>query len=382
MAIKKAGNTCTNSKNHPETMPEIILKPFEEYRFEISEEQELKIFVIEGNCEILGQELLNERWYVFKNMKSFIYTLKGCKIRVEGSADLQYVSDDTNVIEIIKLFLGLSREQKTILVLGKSRSTIALMLVNFFARIRRKVILTELDPACGALVFPSVIGSTMVDKTVEFSKGFDMHSTLAYFYGSTKITDRDRYIRLAELLAKKEQECFRVVIGPNDLELIDDMCRLFAVERIIVVGNERLYHTIPLEIEKVKIRASGGVVEESYSKKIRDYFYGRNNELTPFSLNLRDNRIFSKEHEMLAPESALPLGATRKMQASSVKEVEFQENFIMGIMDCQDEEQILTAPVLGFFLALEKETKRVLAPQSRLPSDKFLFRGDLKYFEG
>lgn len=362
-------------------MSEITLKPFEEYRFEISEEQELKVFIIEGNCEILGQELLNERWYVFKNMKSFLYTLKGCKIRVEGSADLQYVSDDTNVLDVVKLFLGLSRAQKTTLILGRSRSTVALMLANLFSRIRQKVMLTELDPASGALVFPSVLGSTMVDKTVEFSKGFDMHSTLAYFYGSTKITDRDRYLKLAELLARKEQECLRLVIGPNDLELMGDVCRLFGVEKVVVVGDERLFHTIPLEIEKTRIRASSGVVEENYSKKIRDYFYGRNNELTPFSLNLRDSRIFSKEHEMLAPESALPLGATRKMQASSVKEVEFQENYVMGIMDCQDEEQILTAPVLGFFLALEKETKRVLAPQSRLPSDKLLFRGDLKYFE-
>ena len=84
-------------------MQEVELKPFSEYRFEVNTEQELKVYVVEGNCEILGQELLNERWYSFKSTKGYLYTLKGCRMKIEGEPDLQYVSSDSNIRSIVDL---------------------------------------------------------------------------------------------------------------------------------------------------------------------------------------------------------------------------------------------------------------------------------------
>lgn len=362
-------------------MIDIALEPFHEFRFEVSAEQELKVFVVEGNCEILGQELLNERWHVFRNTKSFLYTLKGCKLRVDGSCELQYVSDDSNMQEIVALFLSLNKDPKKTLVLGRSRSTVAMILLNLFTRARRKVVFIELDPSAGNLVFPGVIGSVLVDSIVDFSKGFEMFNMLAYFYGSTKISDKDYYNRILEEMAAKEHEHLTIILGPNNPELIRKTHEMFKVEKVVVVGDERLLNVISVDAAKSKIRLSSGVTEENPVKKIHDYFYGKNDKLTPFSLNLRDQRIFSKENEMLAPESALPLGSARKMKINTVKEVEFLNNYVMAIVDCQTEEGILTSPAIGFFLALEKETLRVLAPQSKLPKEKFLLRGDIKYFE-
>jgi polyribonucleotide 5'-hydroxyl-kinase len=362
-------------------MTEIALEPFHEFRFEVNAEQELKVFVIEGNCEILGQELLNERWHTFRNTKSFLYTLKGCKLRVEGTCELQYVSDDSVIPEIVALFLSLNKNPKRTLILGKSRSTVAVTLLNLFIRAHKKVVFAELDPGTGNLIFPGVIGSVLVDNVVDFSKGFEMFNMLVYFYGSSKINDKDHYYRILEELSAKEHEHLTIILGPNNLDHIKKVHEMFKVDRVVVVGDERLLNMIPTEMEKSKIKLSSGVTEDNSSKKVHDYFYGKNDKLTPFSLNLRDQRIFSKENEMLAPESALPLGTTRKMKVDAVKEVEFLNNYVMAIVDCQSEDDILTSPAIGFFLALEKETLRVLAPQSKLPKEKFLLRGDIKYFE-
>lgn len=362
-------------------MPEIALEPFNELRFEVGPEKEFKVFVIEGNCEILGQELLNERWYTFKNARSFLYTLKGCKLRIEGAPELQYVSDESNIQDAVSLFLKLNSHPRNVMVLGKARSTLALTLINFFARVRKKVIFTELDPSSGNLVFPGVIGSTLIDKIVDFNKGFDVLNTLAYFYGTTKIKDKDHYIKVLEELSKKGQDHVNIVIGPNNMTFIEKIHGMFKIESIVVVGDERMMHMIPIDVDKTRIRPSSGLVDDDATKKIHSYFYGRSSELTPFSLNLKGQKIFSKENEMLAPETALPLGASRKLQSSPVKEVEFSENSIMAIVDCQDEQRVLTSPCTGFLLALEKETQRVLSPQSKLPKDQFLFRGDIRYFE-
>ena len=364
-------------------MTEIVLEPFSEFRFEVSGEQELKVYVSEGDCEILGQELLNERWYTFRNMKLFLYTLKGCRMRVEGGADIRYVSENTNVGDVVALFLEMCRSPKRLLVLGKTRSTVALTLLNLFARTRKKVIFTELDPGTGNLVFPGVLGSCLVDRVVEFSAGFDMRNMIAYFYGSQKISDREHYLGLLDVMSKKEPEYLQIILGPNDLELVERISRVFGVEKIVAVGNERLLSTVTLEVEKKNIGMSSGFVEDAASRKIHNYFYGRNSELTPFFISLRDTKILSKDNEMLAPETALPLGSTRKMRVNAVKEAEFQENFIMSIVDCSSAEDVLLSPSIGFLLSLEKEKLRVLSPQLKLPQgEKYLFRGDIKYFEG
>lgn len=254
-------------------------------------------------------------------------------------------------------------------------------MLNLFSRIRQKVVFTELEPNTGNIVFPGVIGSSVVDKIIDFFKGFEMPNTKAYFYGSTRIADKDHYFRLVDEISAKELEYPNIILGPNDIELAEEICKKFQVNEIIFVGDERLLHMLSVDVKKTWIKQSSGLIEENPMRKVREYFYGKNNNLTPFCLCLKDQKIFEKEHQMLAPESALPLGSTRRIQEISIKEVEFANNFVMGILDCEEETQMPHSPVIGFVLALEKEDRRILAPQPKMPKNKFLLRGEIKYFE-
>ena len=52
---------------------ELTLLKNQEYRLEVNDSQKFKLMVLSGTAEIKGQELINEKWYTFKNIKTFIF---------------------------------------------------------------------------------------------------------------------------------------------------------------------------------------------------------------------------------------------------------------------------------------------------------------------
>lgn len=357
---------------------EIKLNPFEELRFEV-DNKELRIYIIEGNAEVLGQELINERWYLFKNVSVFVYSIFGCTMKIEGECKLKYVSKENNIKQILEFFESLKPEDK-IAIMGNRRSELAITISNLYARIHRKVVMVEMAVETGILAFPGVVGGYSIDRIVEYNKGTEYSSSILYFYGDVVVNDEERLLKIASKIATKTKSHPVVMICPNEWELTKKLIETLNTTKLVVVGDERLFHLVNYE-EKSYIGA-GGLYEISQAIKIQQYFYGRNSELTPFSLNLRDQRIFARNEAILAPESALPLGEKRRIKAESLVEIEFPENYVVGIVDCSKEDEILTSPSIGFFICLEKENLRVLAPQSRLPKEKFLFKGEIKHFEG
>lgn len=372
-------------------MTVIELLPFEEFRFELKEKQEIKIFVIEGNCEILGQELTNERWFTLSGMKSFLYTVKGCKFEIEGDCEFSYKSCHSNIQSIFNLFYELQKSNSNILVVGNSRSTFCSICVNLFSRIREKLLFTEIEPKTGNIVFPGVIASVLVDKVVDYQRGYEKAACIGYFYGDVDIIDKKRYFQILDRIKEKTGNMRNILLGPNDSESIMRIMELFGVGQVVVIGDERMYTKIGQSISNLHTDknigmtfinlSSGYFVNNTMNEKIHSYFYGKNNELTPFSLNFREQKIFSKKNEMLAPASALPLGSARRVKSTKYEEVEFAENYIMAAIDCEEEEDILISPSIAFFLGIEKESLRVLAPQSRLPKEKLFFKGNIKYYE-
>jgi polyribonucleotide 5'-hydroxyl-kinase len=128
------------------------------------------------------------------------------------------------------------------------------------------------------------------------------------------------------------------------------------------------------------------------------YFYGTLHEYSPFTitLNLDEISIRKMGEDQLAPRSALPLGATRKL-ASSAGGVVIEPNAplmlnsILAIPWASTEDELQDANVAGFIHVVDmnlpeektvpskaKMTVLSVCPSEKLPSP-FLILGSLKW---
>lgn len=115
---------------------------------------------------------------------------------------------------------------------------------------------------------------------------------------------------------------------------------------------------------------------------ITRYFNGSNNEYTPCTFIVKqDWKIVRVGEEHAAPDSALPLGGTRRVGKSSVNPAELSESCILAISEAQTEDEVPTALVAGFIACLDDKKFRVLCTQPRLPKGTYLVKGSVKYVE-
>ncbi|KAF7682824.1 Polyribonucleotide 5'-hydroxyl-kinase Clp1 [Astathelohania contejeani] len=370
---------------------EFTLLSDHEYRIEVSETQKLKLQIIEGVAEVKGQELLNEKYYVFSDIKTYIYTFHGCKIRVEGEYEVAYVSEYTHVSKLYNFFRSLISPEK-VLIVGKGRFTACTTLINYFIRIHKKILFTELDVTTGNLVFPGVLGSVEIDKLIAYNEGINQSSILAYFYGTTEYKNIEYYNtilrELSNTIKEKEFKDTQIILGPNNPDRIESIIKEFPIDKVLVVGDERMYNMLKVP-NKISIHGGNGYVEDNYliDKRIHYYFYGRKGDLTPYSLSLRkEYEIVRIGEEHIAPMSALPLGAARKVSSDTIKPVEPVERAVMGISQANNINEVDKLPVIGFVVVNfvvkkenEIESVKILCPQSKIPKQKFYIQGDIKY---
>ncbi|TBU03788.1 CLP1-like mRNA cleavage and polyadenylation factor [Hamiltosporidium magnivora] len=373
------------------------MPPNYELRLEISEEKQLKITVLQGNCEVKGQELLLEKTYLFSSIKTFLYTFTGCKIKLEGSYDVMYMSAQTNVPNIFKFFMSQLSEPtfEKILVIGKGRSTFSTILTNFFIRLHRKVLFTDLDPQCSNIIFPGTISSTIVDKLIDYKDGISVYQPLVYFYGNTVLNNLEYYFLLLQELQnaiiKKSHKDIHIFICPNNIsdEHFKKICNIFEINKVIVIGDERLFSFLEFE-PKINICQSNGYIDAlndlNYNfenEKISKYFYGSDNEYTPYSINLKigtNLSVVSICEENILPATALPLGTVRKAGFGEIKDVRPSIGSVLAISDSDRRDNVHISPVIGFFVVNSTDTiTKVLAPQSKPPKASFLIQGDIKY---
>lgn len=150
-------------------------------------------------------------------------------------------------------------------------------------------------------------------------------------------------------------------------------------------------------IDIVKLHKSGGVVprnqnahQNSRSYRIREYFYGLNNYLSPysFSMNFGDIYIYRIGGGPQAPRSALPIGAEPVADPTRVTVVNISHDLIHAILAisyAKEPDQIISSNITGFLNVseIDFDSKRItfLAPcPGELPS-KLLITGLLKWSE-
>ena len=366
---------------------ELTLLKNQEYRVEVNDTQKFKVMVMSGSAEIKGQELINEKWYTIKNTKTVIFTYTGCKLKIDGTCDLQFISNNTNVPDILKLFTSLINKEcndKTFMVVGKGRTTFCTTIINYFIRLHKKVLFTEIDLKKGN-IFPGSLSIIHVDTLVEYNEHFKLSNVLSFYYGSTEIKNKDLYTlllsRLKEAIDKKKVDDLHLILCPEETsKYYQEIVKMFNVDKLICVGDERKFHMIDVPINKMFIPLSGYINDSSVDKSITRYFNGLNNEYTPYSFCVKRKwNVVRVGEECLAPESALPLGGTRKLDILEIKDVKLENNCVLGISDAKTSEEIIKSPVLGYCVVINQDIFKILCTQTKLPKCSYFIQGEIKY---
>lgn len=426
-----------------------------EHRFEVPFDCEstspFTFKLVEGQAEIFGSELAPGREYSVSGCKLAIFTFTGARISYQGGpCSVEYLSSEAPVAQESLLNLNLALEghfKKTgkvprVLLLGAGRNSVARTLTNYSARRiedegKMKPILVDLDVSNGTVCLPGTLAAVSPDRPLEIEEAWHSQpqaQIISLFYGSTVVADNPKVYgrlceKMGEIVKKRSDESTGLtsvvyVIAPNEVSneatatnqstkaLLLSLQKNFSIDHILVIGNERLHVTVSKhfaeessEVKVLKIPRSGGIVSkdsafrrQSQSKAFKSYFYGPRLEFHPFSLTIPFGSLVIyrvADATALAPSSALPLGATRKIDSSKLTKVTELNTSqllysILAVMpasadDSDEFEGALESPIAGFLHVLEvdegKQNLTVLSPcPGALPS-KFLLLASLKWIE-
>ena len=239
---------------------------------------------------------------------------------------------------------------------------------------------------------------------------------LAYYYGHASPNLTDLYkLFLASLAATITQRFTHSTasrhsgaiintagwVDGSGYELILSIASLFSADVLIALGHERLYADLKadtrLACTVVKLARSGGVVSRTAAmrtaarnRSIRDYFYGRSNELTPHSKTFqwRELLVYRIGGGPQAPASTLPIGAQRLVESGGVVKVGVGLELlhsVLGVSWGTDGKAVVERSVCGFVYVsavdVAKKTISLLAPApGPLPSMCFIM-GSMKWID-
>lgn len=364
---------------------EIQIPRNRELRLEILENQKIKLMVTSGLAEIFGMEILNEKWYNFTNIKCAIFTFTGAILKIEGDCDLQYIAESSCFPHIFNYFDSIKDSKDTIFVLGKGRSTFCTTIANYFVRIHKKLDFIEIDPAKGN-IFPGSLSYLQIDTLVEFNDKFKLINPYCLYYGSLSIDNIELYLlqcqKLKEEVENRNTNNFKVVLCPDlPLEILNQLLKTYKASTVVCIGNERMFHKLNISVPKIFIENTGFISENTVAKSINRYFNGPNGEYTSSSFLLKDCPVFRIGEQYSAPESALPLGASRKVGHTDICRCDLIQNAVLAISEGENEDQVVISPVLGFIVCLDEKKQRILCTQPKLPKCKFLIQGSVKYID-
>ena len=302
-----------------------ILKPETEFRFEVSPTETVKLRLISGTAEIFGAELSLDVDYLFTGVKYAAFSYEGACIEITGKCIVEYISEECVVPFYLNLHLCLESIRNEaisnnssfprILVLGTGRNTCARTLINYSIRQGRFPLVVDLDVLNGSLMFPGVASSAVINRIIEPEEGFNVANPLAFYYGSTVWNENPRYFfQVVKALGRNADELLGNMQSTGSNSKVSGMIGIFSswvegkadellkvalealkINTLVVVGNERLYNSVKKEhaSDKLKIisisKVPGLVTRETSvrrylaSKRIREYFYGFNEEYYPYS---------------------------------------------------------------------------------------------------
>ncbi|KAL6960711.1 Protein CLP1 [Sarracenia purpurea var. burkii] len=420
------------------TIRQVKLEKECELRIEVGPDSPLRLRILSGTAEIFGTEIAPEIWLTFPPRHKFaVFTWYGATIEMDGATETDYTADETPMISYVNVHAvleGRRNRAKTssgdvdlsqgprVIVVGPTdsgKSTLTKMLLSWAAKQGWKPTFVDLDIGQGSITIPGCIAATPIEMPIDPVEGVPLEMPLVYFYGhATPSVNTDLYKvlvkELAQILEKQfagnaESRAAGMVINTMGwiegvgYELLLHAIDAFNVNVVLVLGQEKLCSMLKdvlkskPNVDVVKLQKSGGVVsrngkvrQKARSYRIREYFYGLTNDLSPHSniANFSDLSVYRIGGGPQAPRSALPIGAEPAADPTRLVPVTINRDLlhlVLGVSFAKEPDQIISSNVAGFIYITDIDIQRkkitYLAPSAgELPS-RFLIVGTLTWLE-
>lgn len=417
------------------TTRQVKLEKESELRIEVANDTPLRLRLLNGTAEIFGTELPPQIWLTFPpHFKFAVFTWYGATIEMDGSTETDYTADETPMVSYVNVHAVLdgrrnqakaspeSSQGPRVIVVGPTdsgKSTLSRMLLSWAAKQGWKPTFVDLDIGQGSITAPGCIAATPIELPIDPVEGISLEMPLVYFYGHTTPSQNvDLYKALVKELAQilerqftgnAESRASGMVINTMGwiegvgYELLLHAIDTFNANVVLVLGQEKLFSMLrdvlksKPNVDVLKLQKSGGVVsrsskfrQKSRSYRIREYFYGIANDLSPHSniANFSDLSVYRIGGGPQAPRSALPIGADPVANPLRVAPVNFDRDLlhvVLAVSYAQEPDQIVSSNIAGFIYVTDIDLRRrkitYLSPTAgELPS-KYLVMGTLTWLE-
>lgn len=410
-----------------------------ELRFEIPVDgaADITLTLEHGSAELFGVELaLNRPYPLPPGLNAAAFTWHGATLALAAPQSVMaYTATDTPMPSYIGAHAVLQSRRDLAkaagipgpraIVVGPrdcGKSTLVSILSAYCVRANSSVVLADLDPSgCGAAgVVPGAVAISVV-RHLDLETGGPVHDkVVSVMLGhssprhNTEVSEKAFETVgsvLDSIMSEREMDPSTGCVadtsgdieGTKGISSVVSAVRALKADVVFVLGAERLYASINSELgnsatETILLGKSGGVVSRDEpsrmamrARRIKHYFYGPENRLSPFSTVLDFSEVVILKVGGLAavvPDSVLPVGAESTLdplKPSTVTSINDTLHKILGISQANSPDNVLTSPVYGYVHVVkidsDRNTMTVLAPShGRIPS-AYLLAGDTKWIE-
>ncbi|OVA00308.1 Pre-mRNA cleavage complex II Clp1 [Macleaya cordata] len=367
-----------------------------------------------------------------------VFTWYGATIEMEGTTETDYTADETPMISYLNVHAVLEGRRKRskasstngpdssqgprVIVVGPTdsgKSTLTRMLLSWAAKQGWKPTFVDLDIGQGSITIPGSIAATPIEMPIDPVEGIPLEMPLVHYYGHTTPSVN---VELYKVLVKELSQTLERQFSGNaearaagmvintmgwiegvGYELLLQAIDAFSVNVVLVIGQEKLCSMLKdvlknkPNVDVVKLQKSGGVVsrnpklrQKARSYRIREYFYGIANALSPHSniASFSDLFVYRIGGGPQAPRSALPIGAEPTADPTRLVPVNINHDLlhlVLAVSFAKEPDEIISSNVAGFIYITDVDIHRkkitYLAPAAgELPS-KFLIVGTLTWVE-
>ncbi|XP_041008374.1 protein CLP1 homolog isoform X2 [Juglans microcarpa x Juglans regia] len=366
------------------TVRQVKLERESELRVEVSNDTPLRLRLLTGTAEIFGTELPPEIWLNFPpRLKFAVFTWYGATIEMDGATELDYTADETPMVSYVNVHAILEGRRSRAKASSSNDYDSSQPPQSNCPLTQWKEFLL-ICPSCTSM------GTQLLDLYKVLVKEL------------ARMLER-------QFTGNAESRAAGMVINTMGwiegvgYELLLHAIDIFNANVILVLGQEKLWSMLKdvlknkPNVDVVKLQKSGGVVsrnakvrQKTRSYRIKEYFYGLVNDLSPHSniANFSDLAVYRIGGGPQAPRSALPIGAEPAADPTRLVPVSVNRDLlhvILAVSFAKEPDEIISSNVAGFIYITDVDIQRkkitYLGPSAGDLPSKYLIVGTLTWLE-